>query len=135
MSMKRFLSALCLLTLSACATYSTGQITSPSGAPIEDPVATKTDSTFDKQPSQVLVTTGDITDRPYEVLGDIDVQVNKTTIFHPSPTPALVDEALQRRGAALGADAVINVTYSEVHVSLISWGTMDGKGRAVKFKK
>ena len=132
---KRILSAALLLTLAACSSYSTGNITSPSGANLGDPVATQSDSTFPKKPAEILVKTGDVTDRPYDVLGDIEVSVNKTTIFHPSPTPALVDEALQRRAAALGADAVINVTYSDVHVSLISWGTMDGKGQAVKFKK
>ena len=134
MNITRFLGVLSLLLLGACSSYSTAQITSASGDRVEDPTATRSQSTFSKKPSDVLIVTGDITDRAYEVVGDIDVAVNKTTIFHPSPTPALVDEALRERAAALGADAVINVTYSDVHVSLISWGTMDGKGRAVKFK-
>tara|TARA_E500000318_G_scaffold48455_1_gene45592 strand:- start:206 stop:607 length:402 start_codon:yes stop_codon:yes gene_type:complete len=132
--MKRFLSAVFLLTLGACSSYSSAQLTTPSGAPIEDPVATQSDSLSPKNPSDILVTSGDITDRPYEVVGGIDVQVSKTTIFHPDPTRQLVDEALQRRAAALGADAVINVKYSDVHISFISWGSMDGKGQVVKFK-
>lgn len=134
MTVKRALCVLGLLTLGACASYSSGQITSPTGEEMKDPVATQSESTFPKKPEDILLTTGDFTDRPYDLLANIEVQVNKTTIFHPDPTPALVDDALKRRAAAIGADAVVHVTYSEVHVSLISWGTMDGNGQAVKFK-
>jgi len=88
-----------------------------------------------KQAKDVLVTERDITDRKYRVLGDIDVTVNKTTIFHPDPTRELVNQKLQEEAAAIGADAVILVRYGTVGVSFFSWGSLDGKGRAVAFEK
>lgn len=84
-------------------------------------------------PAKIILTKQDITDRKYEVIQDIEVTVNKTTVFHPDPTPALVDEKLRADAAKLGADAVVLVSYGEVGVSLLSWGSLDGKGRAVKF--
>ncbi len=60
--------------------------------------------------------------------------VNKTTLFHPDPTPELVDQKLRDKAAELGADAVILVRYGTVGVSLISWGSLDGKGRAIIFE-
>ena len=76
---------------------------------------------------------GDITDRTYTVLGDIKVTVNKTTIFNKDPSPALVDEELREKAAKMGADAVILVRYGTVGVSMMSWGSLDGQGRAIKF--
>ena len=83
--------------------------------------------------SEIIVTEEDITDRPYRVLGDINVTVNKTTIFSPDPTPALVNEELREEAYDLGADAVVLVRYGSVGVSMMSWGSLDGKGRAVAF--
>ena len=85
--------------------------------------------------ARVIVTEGDIADRPYEVLGDVEATVNKTTIFHPDPTRELVAAALKERAAQIGADAVIQVRYGTVGIDLASWGSLDGKGRAVAFKK
>lgn len=88
-----------------------------------------------RAPADVVVTEGDITDRPYTVIGDITVSVNKTTIFHPDPTREMVTEALQREAAGKGADAVILARYGAVGIGFMSWGTMEGKGRAVVFNK
>lgn len=88
-----------------------------------------------KTPADVLVTEGDITDRPYTVVGDITVTVNKTTIFHADPTRELVMQALQKEAASKGADAVVLARYGAVGVSFFSWGSMEGKGRAVAFNK
>lgn len=85
-------------------------------------------------PTKIQITEGDISNRPYSVIGDISVTVNKTTIFHPDPTKALVAEQLREKAADLGADAVILVRYGTVGVALFSWGSLDGKGRAIKFK-
>lgn len=71
--------------------------------------------------------------RKYTSLGDITVTVNKTTVFHPAPTRELVNEALKQKAAELGADAVVLVRYGSVGVSLMSWGSLEGKGRAVKY--
>jgi len=88
-----------------------------------------------KSPKDVIVSTNDITNRPYTVLGDIDVTVNKTTIFHADPTKEAVNKKLQEEAASIGADAVILVRYGSVSVSIVSWGSLDGKGRAIVFKK
>lgn len=121
-----------MLFLSACATYSSTSVDKK-----EQPASSS--SGAEKVPAQpteqadIVVTEGDITDRKYTVLGDITATVNKTTIFHPDPTPALVADALREEAAELGADAVVLVRYGDVGVSLLSWGSLDGKGRAVKF--
>lgn len=88
-----------------------------------------------RSPGQVILTTQDITDRPYQVISDIEVTVNKATVFHANPTPALADIKLREEAAKVGADAVIKVQYSDVHVSFLSWGSLDAKGQAVAFVK
>ena len=35
--------------------------------------------------------------------------------------------------AALGADAVVLVRYGKSGMGLLTWGSMEGKGRAVKY--
>ena len=82
---------------------------------------------------QIIVTEEDITDKPYRVIGDIDVTVNKTTLFHPDPTRELVNKELREEAYKVGADAVVLVRYGSVGVSMMSWGSLDGKGRAVAF--
>ena len=67
------------------------------------------------------------------VTGD-SMSVNKTTIFHPDPTQEMVREALQKEAASRGADAVILARYGTVGIGILSWGSMEGKGRAVVFK-
>ena len=81
----------------------------------------------------ILVTEDDITDRAYAVLGDLEVTVNKLTMLHPDPTKDLVDSELRKEAAKIGADAVILVLYGSVGISFVSWGSLDGQGRAVTF--
>lgn len=128
------------LLLGACSSWSHSEVkptTSGAGtAPAQSasvPAASKAVVATD--PAAIIVTKEDITDRKYESLGDIKVTVNKTTLFHDDPTPALVDKELKAEAAKLGADAVVLVRYGTVGVSLFSWGSLDGQGRAVKFVK
>jgi uncharacterized protein YbjQ (UPF0145 family) len=86
-----------------------------------------------KLPAQVTITDTDVVDRKYESLGDISVTVNKTTAFHPNPTQELVNDKLREKAAEMGADAVVLVRYGSVGISLMSWGSLEGKGRAIKF--
>jgi hypothetical protein len=86
-------------------------------------------------PLKIVVTEADITDRPYTSLGDISVTVNKTTLFHPDPTKELVAQKLREEAAGLGADAVVLVRYGTVGIGLFTWGSLDGRGRAVAFTK
>lgn len=127
MHVSRYLIAvLSSVLVSGCATWSSGEVTNV--RPISHEV---------KQvlPERVLLTDGDISDRPYAVLGDISVTVNKTTIFHSDPTKEMVNEKLKEEAAKLGADAVTHVRYGTVGISMMSWGSLDGKGRAVQFKR
>lgn len=128
------------LLLGACSSWSHSEVkptTSAAGTPPAQsasvPPATK--AMVKTEPAAIIVTKEDITDRKYKSLGDIKVTVNKTTLFHDDPTPALVDKELREEAAKLGADAVVLVRYGTVGVSLFSWGSLDGQGRAVKFVK
>ncbi len=80
-----------------------------------------------------MITERDVEGRKYESLGDISVTVNKTTVFHPDPTPEMVNQKLQEKAASLGADAVIFVRHGSGGVSFFSWGSLEGKGRAIRY--
>ena len=117
--------AVSVMLLCGCATWSTGTVErKDSHAAIEKP----TDS------ARITVTESDVTNRKYVSLGDITVTVNKTTIFNADPTKELVNEKLKEKAAELGADAVILVRYGSGGISLMSWGSLEGKGRAIKYQ-
>lgn len=123
--MKKILIALLALGLSGCATWSTSTVdgaTAPSKAAV-----------IQTSVSDIRLTESDITDRKYEQLGDIAVTVNKTTVFHPDPTKELVNDKLKAEAAKLGANAVIFVRYGKGGVSFFSWGSLEGKGRAIRY--
>lgn len=117
---------LALASLTGCATWSTSSVDGADKAAI----ATQTSK---KSPSDVRITDTDLPDVKYAPIGDITVTVNKTTIFHPDPTREMVNEKLKEKGAELGADAVIFVRYGNGGISMMSWGSLEGKGRAVRF--
>lgn len=119
------------LAITGCATWSTTTV-KPSDTKWSQSQATLTSK---KLPHEIIITEKDITDRPYTTLGDINVTVNKTTIFHPDPTPELVNAKLQEEASKIGADAVVLVRYGTVGISMMSWGSLDGKGRAVRFSR
>ncbi len=117
-----------LFFLAGCATWSTAYVEGEQEALQQGTVQPT-------QANKILITEQDITDRPYTFLGDVTVTVNKTTIFHPDPTRKMVNERLREEGAKLGADAMILVRYGEGGITPMSWGSLQGKGRAVKFNK
>lgn len=112
--------------VTGCATWSTSAVDNSAADIVSGQVAKK-------QPSEIQVTEGDITDRGYKLLGDISVTVNKTTLFHPDPTREMVTEKLKEKAAELGADAVVLARYGKGGISLVSWNSLEGKGRAIKF--
>ena len=129
------ITAIATLAFGGCATWSTSGIDLPTTAPSmagspTSPPAKRAPAA----PNKVVLLDGDIADRAYEVIGDISVTVNKTTIFHPDPTREMVAERLKEEAGKLGADAVIQVRYGTVGIGLMSWGSLDGKGRAIVFK-
>jgi hypothetical protein len=129
-SQARTLLAACIgaLALAGCASWSTASVDTRNA---DSPHATAA-AAAKKSPDQVQVTDKDA-HRKYVSLGDISVTVNKTTIFNADPTPAMVDQKLREKAADMGADAVVLVRYGKGGVSFMSWGSLEGKGRAVKF--
>ena len=121
------IAAISSVLVSGCATWTAGEVTNVR--------STTTLETKQTTPERIMLTDGDISDRPYIVLGDVSVTVNKTTIFHADPTKEMVNEKQKEEAAKLGADAVTHVRYGTVGISLMSWGSLDGKGRAVQFKR
>ncbi len=125
-------------TLSACSTWSYSNVDQPAASPGEtNTTASKLNAApavISTPPSQIVVMEGDITDKPYDVVRDLVVTVNKTTVFHPDPTQALAEEKLRESASKIGADAVIYAEYDPVTISLFSWGSLEARGKAVKFK-
>lgn len=75
----------------------------------------------------------DITDRPYEVLGEVKAGVRKATVFSKSPSQDKIYKELWERAQKLGADAVIKAQYGDAHVSAFSWGKANATGTAIRF--
>lgn len=118
------------VTLSGCASWSTSSVdTRSADTPRGLAAATQASK---KSPDQVQLTDKDA-GRKYVSLGDIYVAVNKTTIFNADPTPEMVNQKLREKAAEMGADAVVLVRYGKGGISPLSWGSLEGKGRAVKF--
>ena len=115
-----------LLMISACSSWSTSDV-----ATVEDYQASSTSELNSLQ--DIVVTETDMSDRNYTVAGDISVTVNKTTIFHKAPTRQMVNEKLREEAHKIGADAVILVRYGSVGIGMFSYGSLNGKGRAVVF--
>ena len=82
----------------------------------------------------VPVFPNDITDRPYDVVGEVKAGVRKATIFSSEASQDKIYKELWERADKLGADAVINAKYGESHVSAMSWGKTNATGTAIKFK-
>lgn len=75
----------------------------------------------------------DITDRPYEVVGEVKAGVRKATIFSKEASQKKIYEELWERADKMKADAVINAKYGESHVSAFSWGKTNATGTAIRF--
>jgi uncharacterized protein YbjQ (UPF0145 family) len=82
----------------------------------------------------VPVFPGDISDRPYDVVGEVTAGVRKATIFSKEASQAKIYKELWERAEKLGADAVINAKYGDSHVTAMSWGKTNATGTAIKFK-
>lgn len=125
--MARALSVVALgLAVGACAEgWGTSSVARTAGATARPPTPV----------DKIEIIEGDVVDRPYKSLGEIAVTVNKSTLFNQDPTRDMVNQRLRTEAAKLGADAVIQVRYGTVGISLVSWGSLDGKGRAIVFDK
>lgn len=110
-----------LVVMSGCASYRVSSNVEPS-APAATPATTRVILTEDNLPGQ-----------KYKELGPVEVSVKKLTVFHKDPTKEQANEALIERARALGADAVINITY-KAGIGFTTWGYIDAKGLAVKLQ-
>lgn len=75
----------------------------------------------------------DISDRPYTVVGEIETNVRKATVFSKAPSQEKIYKELWERAEKLGADAVVNARYGDSRVTMMSWGASKATGTAVKF--
>ncbi|WP_380784786.1 heavy metal-binding domain-containing protein [Sphingomonas sp. R86521] len=76
----------------------------------------------------------DLTDRPYEVVGEVKAGVRKASVFSKEASQKKIYEELWERAEKLHADAVVNAKYGDSHVSALSWGKTNATGTAVRFK-
>ena len=77
----------------------------------------------------------DITDRPYEVLGEVKAGVRKATIFSKEASQEKIYKELWERAEKLNADAVVKAGYGDAHVTAFSWGKTNATGIAIRFTK
>jgi hypothetical protein len=83
--------------------------------------------------AQVVITEGDITDRPYRIIGDVSLTVKKVGIVDRPPIEEKAQNALRAKAVELGADAIILVRYDRHGFTGLSMGRIDVTGRAVVF--
>lgn len=76
----------------------------------------------------------DITDRPYEVIGEVTAGVRKATIFSKEASQEKIYRELWEKADKLGADAVIKAAYGDSHVTAFSWGKTNATGTAIRFR-
>ncbi|MFW2349637.1 hypothetical protein [Qipengyuania sp.] len=81
----------------------------------------------------VPVTTGDITDRPYRVIGHITKGVHKATIFHADPSHDKVMRELWEKARKMKADSVIYAQFGEARNRGFVKGGRDARGTAIQF--
>lgn len=75
----------------------------------------------------------DITDHPYVIVKYVKAGVRKATIFSKEPSQEKIYRELWERGEKAGADAIVNATYGDSHMALMSWGKTNALGVAVRF--
>ena len=75
----------------------------------------------------------DIKDRPYVVLGEVKAGVRKATVFSHEASQKKIYKELWERAEKLGADAVINASYGDSHMTSFSWGKTNAHGTAIRF--
>lgn len=80
-----------------------------------------------------IVTEGNISDRPYTVLGTVSAKAGKLTWVSRNPDRGDIDLKLRDKARQIGADAVVRVHYTPTGASMMSWGGIKGEGVAIKF--
>jgi uncharacterized protein YbjQ (UPF0145 family) len=76
---------------------------------------------------------GDVTNRPYRVVGHVTKQLRKFTAFSKSADFQAVQKELWERAKKLNADAVINVKWGESDKPTWTFAATEARGVAVRF--
>lgn len=84
-------------------------------------------------PEKVELLSGDVTDRPYRVIGDLSASAFALSLFASDPVPADVEQLLREKAASRGADAVLFVQYQVGRQGLRARGRLSMTGKAVQF--
>ena len=98
-----------------------------------EPVAVMKVPELSAAEEKVILAEGDISDRPYRVLGQVFVRAKKVGVIDRPSIEDKTDILLKAKAAELGADAVINVRRERKGMSFFNLGYMDGFGTAVAF--
>lgn len=83
----------------------------------------------------VTISADALPNRKHRTIGDVEVTVKKPTVFDRNPSQESANEALTEKARAMGADAVINVTYSSGVDPVTSFVYMEAKGLAVRLER
>jgi len=83
--------------------------------------------------TKVLIAEDSLPNRKYKEIGPIEISIKKLTVFHKDPTKEQANEALSEKARAIGADAVVNVTYKS-GMGFTTYGYIDAKGIGVKLQ-
>ncbi len=78
----------------------------------------------------ILVTTRDVANCPYRVIGSVRVSAS---IEFSSTSEAALFAKIRKKGRILGADAVVMVTVSDLRMTAFSFSKRDAMGRAIQY--
>lgn len=82
---------------------------------------------------KIIISDMDIFDRPYTLLGDVNVRIEQRLPFGEESIKERATKALQEKASTMDADAVIFVRYEILGKTWTRWSGMDVKGSAIKF--
>ncbi len=83
---------------------------------------------------KIVISELDILDRPYKVLGEVSA-LDSSSMPFSKPTQLDATIKLREAASAMGADAVIYVTYGKKEGSMMSGAGIEAKGKAIKFTR
>lgn len=87
-----------------------------------------------KDASTVLITEGELKDRPHKVIGMVSATARPINLVTAAPTREDANAALRLEAAKLGADAVITVRYRSEAVGVGIRNKITAEGFAVTFE-
>ncbi|MEY4239230.1 MAG: hypothetical protein RL339_1831 [Pseudomonadota bacterium] len=76
---------------------------------------------------------GDVTNRPYRVVGQVTKQLRKLSAFSKTPDFQAVQKELWERARKLNADAVVKAQWGESNNPTWTFAATEARGVAIKF--